>query len=130
MAICAWSVLFRNFSELKLCICKKITLGIIYLWHPWKTSDFCTSPPSPFLSVWMGPNWAKAPLSWTSKLRLSTTPHPHPPWYSGNISIIFNKRFHHMQSSCNSQLFTTKNQFKLNLIFCSKTQTNTSYLGC
>ena len=61
---------------------------------------------------------------WTSKFRLSTTspPYPHPLWYSCCISIIFSRLFHHIPSPCNSQLFTTKNQFKLNPIFYSKTK--------
>ena len=71
--------------------------------------------------------------SWTLKLRLPTTippplPPPHPLWYSCSISIILSRHFHHIPGQCNSQPFTTKNQFKLNSIFCNKTQANTSHL--
>ena len=50
-------------------------LGTIYLWHPWKTFNFCTT--SLLLSVELVRIWQYHPCPWTSKLRLLTTPtHP------------------------------------------------------
>ena len=91
-------------------------------------------PPSPsliFLSARIGPNCAIRHRPWTSKLRLpATTTHPYPLWYSCSISIIFSRRLYHIPCPCNSELFITKNQFKLNSIFCSKTQASTPHLEC
>ena len=77
-------------------------------------SNFRTPPP-PFLTVRMGPNWARPPLHWSSKLRLPPTPlrpHTHSLWYSCSKSIKFSRRFPHILCPCNSQLFITKNQFE------------------
>ena len=77
-------------------------------------SNFRTPPP-PFLTVRMGPNWARPPLPWSSKLRLPPTPlrpHTHSLWYSCSKSIKFSRRFPHILCPCNSQLFITKNQFE------------------
>ena len=57
-------------------------------------------------------------------------PPPHSFCYSCSIVIICSRSFHHISCPCHSQLFTTKNQFKWNSIFCSKTQANTSHLEC
>ena len=43
---------------------------------------------------------------------------------------IFSRSLHHIPCPCNSELFITKNQFKLKSIFCTKTQANTSHLEC
>ena len=87
-------------------------------------SNFCT--PSPFfLSVRMGPNWARRRNLGPGRWNLGYHPpslHPHPLWYCCSISIILSRHFHHIPGQYNSQPFTTKNQFKLNSIFCSKTQ--------
>ena len=106
-------------------------VGTMHLWHQWKMSSFCTHLSSLFLSVWMDPNWVRLHHHpWKSQLRLPTslTPHSHLLWYFCSISIIFSRRFHHTPCSCNWQLFTTKNQFKLNSIFCCKTQAKKSHL--
>ena len=100
-----------------------------YIYDIHEKCPIFASPSHLFLSVRMGLNCVSPPPPWTLKLRLPTTspPSPHPLWYSYSISIIFIKRFHHIPCPCNSQLFTTKIQFKLNSIFCSKIQANTSH---
>ena len=82
-----------------------------------------------FLSVRMGPIWG-SPRPWTLKLREPTSlPIPIPfgilaayRLYLVDVSIIYH--------ACAAYNSATKNQFKLNSIFCSKTQANTSHLEC
>ena len=86
-------------------------------------------PPFFCLSEWVGIGKHPLPLD----IKTYATKHPHHPdplWYSCSILIIFSRPFHHIPCPRNSQHFTTKNQFKLNSIFCSKIQVNTSHLEC
>ena len=88
-------------------------------------------PFPPFSVCPNGSELEKTPCLWTLKLRLPNTPHhPDSLWYSCSILIIFSRPFHHLPCPRNSQHFTTKNQFKLNSLFCSKIQVNTSHLEC
>ena len=110
----------------------------IAIWdHKFMTSVKTVQFLHPLLPFFICPNGSelnKTPPPqppWTSKRRYQLPPpHLNPLWYSCSISIISSRRFHHIPCPCYSQLFTTKNQFKLNSIFSSKTQANMSHLEC